>query len=234
MKEQLEQIKAKALADLAAAADHVRAGCAARARAWQKGRADGRSEADGRACLPRSVRSWASWRTPVRAKLEDGARAAPTPRWHAAGARVRSSRPRSRWMSPFPANPWTDGPPAPDVNRVLQEVKEIFIGMGYSDRRRPGGGAGHLQLHAAEHPEGAIPPATAQDTFYYRRGRLGPAADPDLPRCRSASWMTAEAAHPHRGSRPGVTARTRPTPPTAPCSIRSRAWWWTRASRWAT
>ena len=102
MKEQLEQIKAKALADLAAAAD-MSALDAVRVRVLgKKGELTavlkqmGKLSAEERPVMGQMANA-------VRAKLEEALekrRAALD-----AAALESSSRPRP-WMSPFPANPW--------------------------------------------------------------------------------------------------------------------------------
>ena len=99
MKEQLEQIKAKALADLAAAAD-MSALDAVRVRVLgKKGELTavlkqmGKLSAEERPVMGQMANA-------VRAKLED----ALEKRWMPLRS-SQSSRPRP-WMSPSPANPW--------------------------------------------------------------------------------------------------------------------------------
>ena len=99
MKEQLEQIKAKALADLAAAAD-MSALDAVRVRVLgKKGELTavlkqmGKLSAEERPVMGQMANA-------VRAKLEEALE-----KRRAALRSSQSSRPRP-WMSPFPASPW--------------------------------------------------------------------------------------------------------------------------------
>ena len=55
---------------------------------------------------------------------------------------------------------------------------------------------------------------------------------PRPPVVRSAPWTAR--SRPSRCSSRAASSAPTPTPPTAPCSIRWRVWWWIRASRWAT
>ena len=102
MKEQLEQIKAKALADLAAAAD-MSALDAVRVRVLgKKGELTavlkqmGKLSAEERPVMGQMANA-------VRAKLEEALEKR-MPRWMPLRS-SQSSRPRP-WMSPFPASPW--------------------------------------------------------------------------------------------------------------------------------
>ena len=85
---------------------------------------------------------------------------------------------------------------------------------------------------AAEHPRRTTLPGTAR-TPSISRGQSVLLRTQTSP-MQIRAMEKHEAAHPHDLPPAGCTARTRWTPPTPPCSIRSRAWWWTRASPWRT
>lgn len=126
MKEQLEQIKAKALADLAAAAD-MPALDAVRVRVLgKKGELTavlkqmGKLSAEERPVMGQMANA-------VRAKLED----ALEKRRAALDATALESKLEAEAVDvTIPGKPVEMGHQHP-MNRVLQEVKEIFIGMGY-------------------------------------------------------------------------------------------------------
>lgn len=126
MKEQLEQIKAKALADLAAAAD-MSALDAVRVRVLgKKGgltavlKQMGKLSAEERPVMGQMANA-------VRAKLED----ALEKRRAALDAAALESKLEAEAVDvTIPGKPVEMGHQHP-MNRVLQEVKEIFIGMGY-------------------------------------------------------------------------------------------------------
>ena len=126
MKEQLEQIKAKALADLAAAAD-MSALDAVRVRVLgKKGELTavlkqmGKLSAEERPVMGQMANA-------VRAKLEDALEKRRT----ALDAAALESKLESEAVDvTIPGKPVEMGHQHP-MNRVLQEVKEIFIGMGY-------------------------------------------------------------------------------------------------------
>lgn len=126
MKEQLEQIKAKALADLAAAAD-MPALDAVRVRVLgKKGELTavlkqmGKLSAEERPVMGQMANA-------VRAKLED----ALEKRRAALDAAALESKLEAEAVDvTIPGKPVEMGHQHP-MNRVLQEVKEIFIGMGY-------------------------------------------------------------------------------------------------------
>ena len=126
MKEQLEQIKAKALADLAAAAD-MSALDAVRVRVLgKKGELTavlkqmGKLSAEERPVMGQMANA-------VRAKLEE----ALEKRRAALDAAALESKLEAEAVDvTIPGKPGEMGHQHP-MNRVLQEVKEIFIGMGY-------------------------------------------------------------------------------------------------------
>ena len=126
MKEQLEQIKAKALADLAAAAD-MSALDAVRVRVLgKKGELTavlkqmGKLSAEERPVMGQMANA-------VRAKLEE----ALEKRRAALDAAALESKLEAEAVDvTIPGKPVEMGHQHP-MNRVLQEVKEIFIGMGY-------------------------------------------------------------------------------------------------------
>ena len=55
---------------------------------------------------------------------------------------------------------------------VLDEIKEIFVGMGFDIVDGPRGGNGLLQLRGSEHSEETIPARDTQDTFYINENIL--------------------------------------------------------------
>lgn len=126
MKEQLEQIKAKALADLAAAAD-MSALDAVRVRVLgKKGELTavlkqmGKLSAEERPVMGQMANA-------VRAKLEDALEKRRT----ALDAAALEAKLEAEAVDvTIPGKPVEMGHQHP-MNRVLQEVKEIFIGMGY-------------------------------------------------------------------------------------------------------
>jgi len=117
------------------------------------------------------------------------------------------------------------------MNQVLQEIKDIFTGMGYQIVDGPEVELAEYNFTRLNIEEGH-PSRDRSDTFYFTDDDsllLRPRPAP----CRSGSWRTPSL--PSASWPPaGCTGKTRPTPPTPPCSIRSRAWWWMRASPWAT
>ena len=125
MKEQLEQIKAKALADLAAAAD-MSALDAVRVRVLgKKGELTAVLKQMGK--LSAEERPVMGQANAVRAKLED----ALEKRRAALDAAALESKLEAEAVDvTIPGKPVEMGHQHP-MNRVLQEVKEIFIGMGY-------------------------------------------------------------------------------------------------------
>ena len=98
---------------------------------------------------------------------------------------------------------------------VLDQIKDIFIGMGFEIVEGPEVELADYNFTKLNIDE-AHPSREWTDTFYFT---------PDsriLLRTQTSPMRAAS------------TARTRWTPPTARCSTRSRAWSWTRASRWRT
>ena len=126
MKEQLEQIKAKALADLAAAADMSARDAVRVRKIGKKGELTavlkqmGKLSAEERPVMGQMANA-------VRAKLED----ALEKRRAALDAAALESKLEAEAVDvTIPGKPVEMGHQHP-MNRVLQEVKEIFIGMGY-------------------------------------------------------------------------------------------------------
>ena len=110
---------------------------------------------------------------------------------------------------------------------VLDEIKDIFIGMGFDILDGPEIEQAEYNFTKLNAPEDH-PSRDWTDTFYltedssvllrsqtspFRSGPLRP------PNCPTASFPPA-----------GCSARTRWTPPTPLCFPRSRGWWWARAS----
>ena len=161
MKEQLEQIKAKALADLAAAAD-MSALDAVRVRVLgKKGELTavlkqmGKLSAEERPVMGQMANA-------VRAKLED----ALEKRRAALDAAALESKLEDEAVDvTIPGKPVEMGHQHP-MNRVLQEVKEIFIGMGYQIVDGP-----EIEEAAYNFPklniEEGHPSRDRSDTFYF-------------------------------------------------------------------
>ena len=126
MKEQLEQIKAKALADLAAAADMSTLDAVRVRVLGKKGELTavlkqmGKLSAEERPVMGQMANA-------VRAKLED---ALEKRRAALDAAALESKLEAEAVYVTIPGKPVEMGHQHP-MNRVLQEVKEIFIGMGY-------------------------------------------------------------------------------------------------------
>ena len=156
MKEQLEQIKAKALADLAAAAD-MSALDAVRVRVLgKKGELTavlkqmGKLSAEERPVMGQMANA-------VRAKLED----ALEKRRAALDAAALESKLEAEAVDvTIPGKTVEMGHQHP-MNRVLQEVKEIFIGMGYQD------GEPVFLSHTKLNIEEGHPSRDRSDTFYF-------------------------------------------------------------------
>ena len=113
---------------------------------------------------------------------------------------------------------------------VLDELKEIVVGMGFEIATGPEVELDYYNFEALNIPKDH-PCQRYPGHLLHQRQCF--AAEPRPPRCRSAPWRSK--SHPSASSpRAGFTAPTRWTPPTPRCSIRSRVWWWTRASPWPT
>ena len=112
------------------------------------------------------------------------------------------------------------------VNQVIDMVTEIFLGMGFTRAEGPEVELADYNFTRLNTDEGH-PAREWSDTFYLREDSSL------LLRTQTVSWRATSP--PSASSPPAVcTGRTRRTPPTPPCSIRSRAWWWIRASLWPT
>ena len=164
MKEQLEQIKAKALADLAAAAD-MSALDAVRVRVLgKKGELTavlkqmGKLSAEERPVMGQMANA-------VRAKLED----ALEKRRAALDAAALESKLEAEAVDvTIPGKPVEMGHQHP-MNRVLQEVKEIFIGMGYQIVDGPEIEEAAYNFTKLNIEEGH-PSRDRSDTFYFDDG----------------------------------------------------------------
>ena len=114
---------------------------------------------------------------------------------------------------------------------VLDEVKDIFIGMGFTIAEGP-----EVELSTYDFDRLNIPVGHTvrdrRDTFYVTEDETVHLRCQTSP-CRSASWKSRSP--PSKSSPPaGSTGRTRWTPPIPPCSTSSRALWWIGASPWVT
>ena len=104
--------------------------------------------------------------------------------------------------------------------------------------RRPRGRARQVQLRDAQHPR--QPPRPGHVGHPLRQPARGADADPHLADAGAGDGDRVPRRRRPIRRRCGSSCRaaataTRPrTPPTSGCSIRSRGWRWTRASRWPT
>lgn len=107
---------------------------------------------------------------------------------------------------------------------VLKEFKDIFLGMGFDVVEGPEIELDHYNFEMLRMPK-SHPARDTQDTFYITENIL---LRTQTSRCRSAQWKSRK---PPSASlrRAAFTVRMRWTPPTARCSTRSKALWWTRA-----
>ncbi len=120
---------------------------------------------------------------------------------------------------------------------LAERIADVFVGHGLGGRRGPRARVGVVQLRRAELRAG---PPGAHHAGHVLRGRDGPRrrgearpahahlAGAGRGRCWSASCRSTSSA------RAACSAPTSSTRPTRRCSTRSRAWPWTRASRWRT
>ena len=106
------------------------------------------------------------------------------------------------------------------LNIVLDEFKEIFLGLGFSIAEGPEVELDHYNFEALNIPKDH-PARDTQDTFYISARRP--------LRCRSARWKSASRRS-ALSRRAVFTVRTPLTQPTLHCSIRSRVWSLIRAS----
>lgn len=117
------------------------------------------------------------------------------------------------------------------MNQVLQEIKDIFVGMGYTVVDGPEVELAEYNFTKLNIQEGH-PSRDRSDTFYFTDDDSLLLRTQTAP-CRSGSWSICSP--PSALSPPaGFTGRTRPTPPIPPCSTRLKGSWWTKASPWAT
>ena len=114
------------------------------------------------------------------------------------------------------------------LNIVLDEFKEIFLGLGFSIAEGPEVELDHYNFEALNIPKNH-PARDTQDTFYITGQCRCCAPRPSPMQVRTMEKQ--QAADPHHLRRAAFTARTRSTLPTPHCSIRSRVWSLTRASR---
>ena len=115
------------------------------------------------------------------------------------------------------------------LTTVLDEVTDIFTGMGYSVAEGPEVELVHYNFDMLNAPK-THPSREPQDTFYI---------DDEIVLRTQTSPMQArimeQTQPPSASSLPaGCSVTTRSTLPTPPCSARSRVWLSTRASPWAT
>ena len=112
---------------------------------------------------------------------------------------------------------------------VLDEMKEIFLNMGFEIMDGPEIEQADYNFTKLNAPENH-PSRDWTDTFYLKE-------DSSVLLRSQTSPMQIRAMEgygvPIRMISAGRVYR-KWTPPTPPCSTRSRAWWWTRASPWRT
>ena len=111
--------------------------------------------------------------------------------------------------------------------QVLDEIKDIFVGMGFEILDGPRGRDRPTTTSPSSTASRDTPPASGRTRSTSPRTAPSCCARRPLP-CRSTRWRRALC--PSASSlRAACTARTRWTPPIPPCSTRSRAWSSTRA-----
>ena len=86
---------------------------------------------------------------------------------------------------------------------VLDEIKDIFVGMGFEILEDREVETGRLQLHQAQLPRGTPRPRVDGHLLLHRGQLASCCARRPLP-CRSARWRRASSAHPHHRPRPRV------------------------------
>ena len=112
---------------------------------------------------------------------------------------------------------------------ALDELKDIFIGMGFTVLDGPEVELAELNFDRLNAGEGH-PSRDWSDTFYFDEDSRVMLRSQTSP-MRCGPWTPCPC--PSASSPPaGSTARTRWMPPTPPCSTRWRAWSSTRASPW--
>ena len=117
------------------------------------------------------------------------------------------------------------------MNQVLQQIKDIFVGLGYQVVDGPEVELADYNFTRLNIEEGH-PSRDRSDTFYFTDDDSVLLRTQTAP-CRSASWRPISPPS-ACWLLAGCSARTRPTPPTPPCSTRLKAWWWMKTSPWAT
>ena len=173
---------------------------------------------------------------PVMGQMANEVRAAIEEKLAARGAALKAAMAEQKLKMEtidvtLPGKPVREGHRHP-LNLVLDEIKEIFLGMGFSmSPKAPRWKLDYYNFEALNHAATNHPARDTQDTFYITDKVA--AAHPDLP--HADPHHGAAASPPSASSPPAVcTAAMQWMPPTPLCSIRSRAWSWTRASPWAT
>ena len=107
------------------------------------------------------------------------------------------------------------------MNQVLQQIKDIFVGLGYQVVDGPEvelASYNFTRLNIEEgHPSRDRSDISPMTTASFSGPRPAP--------CRSASWKMPSLLSAFLPPA-GYSARTRQMPPTPPCSIRLRGLWW--------
>ena len=117
------------------------------------------------------------------------------------------------------------------LTTLMERIGDLFVGMGYEVAEGP-----EVELEwynfdalniAPDHPA-----RTMMDTFYVDVPGLVLRTHTSPVQART--MLDPQAADLHRLPGPGLPHRRAGRHPHARSSTRSRAWWWTRASRWPT
>ena len=117
------------------------------------------------------------------------------------------------------------------MNQVLQQIKDIFVGLGYQVVDGPEVELASYNFTRLNIEEGH-PSRDRSDTFYFNDDDSVLLRTQTSP-CRSESWKTQNL--PSAFWLLAVSSvRMKQMLPTPPCSTRSRVWLWMRTSLWVT
>ena len=219
MKEALEQIRRTADELIAAAADE-KAVDELRVRFWQKRRAHRHFKADGQAFR----RGAAGHRRSGERGARGHRRPHPRPHERFAEAALTARLPPRPSTLPLPGTQPVQGGLHP-FHLVLSELKDIFLGMGFDVVEGPEVELDHYNFEMLNMPKSHPCPRHAGYLLHHRKH---PASHSDQSHA-DPHHGAEKGPHPHHRAGPGLPLRRRGRHP-FPCSTRSRAWWWTRAS----
>ena len=113
------------------------------------------------------------------------------------------------------------------VTRTRRLIEDVMAGLGYRVMEGPEIEHDYYNFTALNHPPGH-PARMLQDTFYVAAARRTSCCAPTPRRCRCGRWRRSRRRS--SSSSPARSTGATPTPPTARCSTRSRAWRSPRAS----